>query len=457
MTTTLRLFSIEARRNAAIWFVPIIVAVSWWLLSSQYWTTILWDDTNRQLQQAVVPFAGPAIAGVAAWMAGRNRRRGTEDLLNSTACPATRRQIVLWSATAVWGLVAYALFAAYMMGQTALQATAGGPAFWPVATVTIAMLAHAAWGFLVGHLLPSRFTAPLVAIGALGLQQLAASHSISLGGGSSMPSWINQLAAHNGGSKWHALFYLGLAGAALAAMALRNRRSAIRIASFVVTTGSIIGSVVMIWGFYPRYEFTTLTAEDGAPYAVQSRTLPHNNFGQVISFPELTPPKPVCAGSPIIVCANPAYEPVLDDAIVWATTLIEPLLGLPGVPMRVEWEDTGFSGGPNAYIDVSRFADRLVADDTTLQEGAVVNEAQLTIRSWLQERAGMDHQNFFGCSSEFRWREGIPAEHLIGEPTEETCEATERFAALSAADQRAWLEEHYTDLRAGELTLEDLP
>ena len=123
MTATLRLFRIEARRNAAIWFVPVIVLIAWWLLDTQSWTPFLWDSTNRLLQESVIPFAGPAIAGVAAWMAGRDQRRGMNDLLISTARPATQRRMTLWAATAAWGLVAYALFATYMMGQTATQTT----------------------------------------------------------------------------------------------------------------------------------------------------------------------------------------------------------------------------------------------------------------------------------------------------------------------------------------------
>ena len=88
MNATLGLFNIETRRNAAIWFVPIITGVAWWLLDSQSWTPFLWDSTNRLLQESFIPFAAPAIAGVAAWMAGRDRRRGIDDLLNSTARPA---------------------------------------------------------------------------------------------------------------------------------------------------------------------------------------------------------------------------------------------------------------------------------------------------------------------------------------------------------------------------------
>ena len=53
---------------------------------------------------------------------------------------------------------------------------------------------------------------------------------------------------------------------------------------------------------------------------------------------------------------------------------------------------------------------------------------------------------------------GAPdAPDLPGMPTPRICQAVERFSRLSPAEQRAWLEAHYADLRAGRLGLDDLP
>src|SRR3712207_7425453 len=43
----------------------------------------------------------------------------------------------------------------------------------------------------------------------------------------------------------------------------------------------------------------------------------------------------------VIVCLHPAYEPVLDEAVVAASELVEPLLGLP----QAEEPDIHFSSG----------------------------------------------------------------------------------------------------------------
>jgi hypothetical protein len=41
--------------------------------------------------------------------------------------------------------------------------------------------------------------------------------------------------------------------------------------------------------------------------------------------------------------------------------------------------------------------------------------------------------------------------------TADVLAAVDRFAALDPATRRTWLEEHFTDLRAGRIGLEDLP
>jgi hypothetical protein len=183
-----------------------------------------------------------------------------------------------------------------------------------------------------------------------------------------------------------------------------------------------------------------------------------NNFGQVIHVSAPVQPTPVCAGSPVTVCTNPAWKPVLDNAIAQANSLVQPLLGLPGVPLRVERNEAGLSGRQNgdAYLDLTRFADRLVADDASMTQGSVHNEVQLAIRGWLLQRVRIDYRP--NCEDVA----ANPGTHVgtrefAGWPTAESCAATDRFAQLAPDAQRSWLEAHYADLRAGRLTLADLP
>ncbi|MCM8749514.1 hypothetical protein NET02_10175 [Thermomicrobiaceae bacterium CFH 74404] len=461
-----RLVAIETRRNAGVWLVVAIPLVSWWLLSAWGWVAILWSSTNEQLQAAVAPFAVPAVAGVAAWMAGRDRRRGIEDLLDSTPAPPAAREIALWAATAAWGVLAYATFAAFMMARTALSATWGGPDLWRVAIVLAAILAGAAWGSLIGRQIPSRLTPPLVTVGVLGSMLFLANYRVPAASGGSNPSWVNYLAPDKTTPEtapWQMLLYTGLTVAALAGSALRRRRAVLYLVALGIAALLALAGAVMVWGSWPRYDPATGLMRDG--------------WGRPITSPTLEAVQPVCRGAPVSVCVHPQYLPLLDEAVEEANRLVEPLLGLPGVPMRAEEDDAGFVGGGSSsllevgnqgWLSVAAFADDLVADPESRVDGAIVNEAQLAIRIWLIERARIRHAHTLGCHegipaivTEDSWRplhEFVPgSSNLDGMPTPQICQAVERFSRLSPAEQRDWLEAHYADLRAGRLALDDLP
>src|SRR5262249_38719343 len=114
---------------------------------------------------AVLAFASP-VAGAAAWMGSRESRRRTTDLVNITARPRPARLLATWAATTCWALVAYLACVAVVYGATARHATWGGPLWWPAVAAAATLPARAALGFAAGTLLPSRFTAPLVALAA---------------------------------------------------------------------------------------------------------------------------------------------------------------------------------------------------------------------------------------------------------------------------------------------------
>jgi len=446
---SVRLLTIEARRNVGLWFFPVILLISWWLLSAWGWIAFLWESTNQQLQASVVPFGAPAIAGAAAWMAGRDRRRGIQDLLATTPRHDTERLLTLWASTALWGVLAYAAFAAYMMGRTALSATWAGPELWPVVVALAAILAHAVWGFFFGSLVPSRFTVPVVAIAAMMLLQFLSGYMVATGGGYS-PTWVTYLAPDKPAydlAPWQALIYMGLTGAGLAALALRRRWGT---PGFAVLAGSsvlAVAGVIMVWGEWPRYD--------------PAKPLAYNGWGQVIEQDSVyVEPEPVCEGSPVTVCVYPQYQPVLDEGVASANRLAAPLLGLPGMPLRAGPEDTTFTGGgstsmlrvgDDGHLDVSRFVDKLVADSGSLREGAIVNEAQLAVRQWLVGKARLPNWAF-ECYEDVPEQQQYP-----GQPTAGMCQATARLARLSPPEQRAWLETHYRDLRAGKLSVRDLP
>lgn len=434
---TVRLFAIEARHNAALLLVPVILLGAWYLLDALLWEPYLWTSTNELLRKSVVPLAGPAVAGAAAWMAGSDRRRAITDLLSTTPHPTLCRHLTRWFATVAWVLFAYIIVAVYMFARTTPHATWGGPAMWPVAIAEVALFAFAAWGYLAGHLLASRFTAPIVAVAAFSGQMFVASSMSITSDGTQHSSWLSLLAVSNVNQRsapWQTVLYAGLTLTAIAALWLAQRRDPLRAILLAGAIVPVVGSIVMIWAGVPRWDAT-----DGRY---------HDGLGNPITVERQAQPAPVCRGDRVVVCAHPQFAPWLDAAVADADALAAPLRGLPGMPAQIECRDTGFRQGrqTSTGIVVDSCANRLVAADATLDgDGQLRNDAQLAIRMWLLSRVGA----FTMCDSS-------DTSHL--EPSSMAiCARVDRFQRLTDPEQRAWLETHIADLRAGDLTLTDLP
>ena len=380
-------------------------------------------------------------------MTGRDRRRGIDDLVETTPMPDFARRLQLLAATALWAILAFLVFGGYMFGRTALQATAGGPALWPVLIVLAALLAQASWGFLIGSILPSRFTAPLTAIAVLMVESAFITSSSVKSATTEgtvqhvqSSNWLDGLFATNLSSVpyWQLLFYPGLTATALDGLWLIKRRDIARCALLLGAVAIVGGSAVMLWGESPRYDVTS--------------SVVHNHFGQVIKISNPVQPTPICAGQPVTVCTDPAYKPILAAAVIQANQLVAPLLGLPNVPLRVEPQDTDLSSQRNrgAWLDIARFASTLVANPNSAPDGYIQNEAQLAIRAWLMQQANVKYGP--NCAIAAQITHPNP-----GWPPPDSCAAADRFAQLSSTAQRNWLDAHYVDLRAGKLALADLP
>jgi len=435
--TTLRLFAIEARHNAALLLVPIILLFAWYMLDSQLWEPYLWSSTNELLRKSVAPLAAPATAGAGAWMAGRNRRRSISDLLATTPLPAMRRHLTLVAGTIVWAVLGYLLVAGYMFARTAPNATWSGPEMWPIATAVAALLAHAAWGYLAGYRIPSRFTAPLAGVVAFVVQLYLSGSMTVQTDGTRTSTWLARLAVSDFTPRvaaWQALFYAGLTGVGLAALWLMLRRDVLRGLLLTVAVTSVVAGVIGVWAATPRWDWANNRLVDG--------------WGNTISAEEYIAPEPVCRGEEVVVCVHPQFQPWLDRAVADAEYLVAPLQGLPGIASPIECRKIGFGTGRHdgTRIVLDGCVEHLVADASALgQYGRIENEAQQAISVWLLNRIGGHTM----C--------GMSVHPGMGFPSAAACDAGERFAALPETEQQFWLEAHYADLRAGMLTLADLP
>jgi hypothetical protein len=389
----------------------------------------LWARSSVQLGLMFVVVAF-AMCGVGAWAAGRAGRQQIEELLTTTPRPAPLYDITLWAGTTVWGLAACLAAGAYVFVVTQREATWGGPVSAPIVVGLLAIVASTAIGYLGGTLIPGRFAAPLVAVAWSGA-------ALFMGTRSSAVAYLSPLSMDPRGNGPYDLFYrapsvpvvqmslwlAGLAGCGLAAVALRRRKTllvafTLAAALGVTTSGAILTMQAFV---HPPWERT---------YAGQP----------LVSY------EPVCVERAIPVCVHPAYEMYLDDTADRIGRLVEPLLGIPGAPVRAEQlpSRVGLRSDGTLEILPGDFVVEHAAYDLVRDRGTNLNPAQFAIAYWLLDRVDA---------------RGARMVDMLGgqQPDAATTAAAARFSSLDQAEQHEWLERHYSGLRAGRVTLDDLP
>lgn len=471
------LLRIEFRRSLGLLVFPVLFAVGW-LLSGDvmYGEAYVWLDTSAGVRYTAF-FLGPLIGGVSAWMAGRNRRRGMVEILTTTPHPSVVRDLSVWAGTALWGITAYGLLAVALGTLTWWNATWGAPLIGYFLVGLIALIANSAIGYAVGYWLPSRFTAPFVAVALFFLQLApvsAAAWEPRLQLLSPAPNSliyrdvfqeVPQVAAQQ------SLWFVGLAGVALAAVALKATGG--RLTAWAALLGFV---AVTVAGLF----FSIEAAEQNARALGAS--------GENMSF------RYVCEEGRIEVCVHPAYKKLLPETAEAVNEVARPLAGIPGVPSRAVqvsnngagylantrstvpfytdsikdtgWEQSGLyfdeeiaralvqvqgpgrGAGMGTVKPTARDLERCgnveepdmimssTPEDSPLEPAA---EAQEVVKSWLLKRVGSYNPDFslYQCSN---------AEDLVDD-----------FAELEPKKRQAWLEENFADLRAGKLALRDLP
>ncbi len=458
-----RLIRIETRRSVGLWLFPPLLALAWFYLhGGQFgFLTMLWVQASVAVR-GIVFFIGPTLAGATAWMAGRERRRGVEELLATTPQPAWSRQLATWTGTVLWGLLAYALVALAVGVLTARQAVWGGPILWPVIAGLLALPAHAALGFALGRFVPTRFTAPLVAVVFFFAQAFVWVGGFGAAKFSNDPrfDWLTFLSptARLDQSVWYgirpnvglpqALFFLGLTGLALGSLALRERQ------------------VPITWGIVAMSGFLTFAGVALVYQAVSADGMQEREAarraGAFDPRDGLIPFELVCTADPLPVCAHPAYRPWLEENAPLINEVAAPVLGLPGAPTRAEQRTplapkpfgetllfSPQSGQRSSIVDVVRnlvtapgypgpdYASESRCPDG--QESYSCRLAQSAVGLWLLRRAGFEQ-----------------GERAFGTHPDLSPAAT-RFAALPPEQQRAWLQANYAALREGRVPLSALP
>jgi hypothetical protein len=492
----LRLLRVELRRNAMPWMLPLIAALFWFdsYRPSTATTPLFGVRTFWNLGQGhtIIDF-GPFVAGVAAWMGSRDGRRGLADLVTTTARPRWAGQLGTWAATAIWAVIAYLVFVGVMFAAYAHQGVSGTPPWWSVAVGATAVAAFSAFGFAVGVYWPSRFAAPVAAFGGF----LAMSQSSQAGFRD--PSGWALILPTNSNSNFDGnaladsgIFYHWLPDLQIARIIL--------LAGIMLLALGLTGLPARAGGTRLRIAAAALaivgvaSAGTAIGLAASSRVGAHGVVIGALHDAANDKPiayTPVCGhAAGIGVCVVPAYRrwlPAVDAALA---PVLSEVAGLPGAPVRatqVAAADARGRGGPPAAVSVGGQppVTRLVLGNLNMPGQCgfcagpeVISAFSSQVRlSFVQAFVGVNWVNDHGSPVQLAVQAallqgaGVPfaaQPKLIVEATDgpgvsagpaagPVYAAARRFAAFPASARSSWLAGHLAAVRAGRLTLRDLP
>ncbi|WP_075016803.1 hypothetical protein [Actinacidiphila rubida] len=493
-----RLLRLELRRNTMMWMVPLAL-LAFWLdtYRSSMALSPLWSSRTLILRQgAAVDDFAPFAVGAAAWVGGRDRRRGIVEQVDITALPRWAGRAATWAATAGWALGAYLACVGFLYGAIAWQGAAGSPPWWPVVVGAVALVACSSLGFALGVLVPSRFTAPLAAVAtALVLRQtLRSGGRYVLLSPVASPAYSLAPPKPDAGvfypylpdlSLTQLLFLGGLAVAALGALGVQAVCGAAglrRLAAAVTAVGlASCGTAVALIGT-ARVEANGVVVP-ALHDAADDRPLTYT---------------PVCGGRRIRICLHPVYQAYLPTLTAALDPLLREVAGLPGAPVRVDQVALSGARAPLAGADVG--GDPPVAHlaldigyDGAMWMGPSPAGQALPRRCCTSEQmwtsvpyvtaevlppvAGAILDRLVGHADPAQQAvvegllraSGVPLDSMasaaridgspigLPQPGTPAHAAGERCAALSANARHAWLTAHLADLRGGRVTLEQLP
>ncbi len=482
-----RLLRLELRHNAMLWMLPVAAALFWFTAYRKSMALPpLWNLRTMTMQgPALLDFVSPVV-GAAAWMGSREGRRHTTDLVAGTARPRWARQLATWAATTCWAVVAYLGCVGVLYGVTAQQAAWGGPLWWPAAVGAASLPALSALGFAAGTFFPSRFTTPLVAVAAffaLGFSTVPIRGSQSYWQISPVVAGPWDIGHGAGvGTFYHYLPDLPIA-------------QVMFLAGLTVAVLGVLGQPAGSGGRWLRRAAAAITAAGllAAGTAVALAGTGRMDAHGMIAIPALHDAAsdqpirytPACSHTAIPVCLNPAYTSYLPAVTAALEPVLSQMAGLPGAPVRVSQAATTYQQGPGNSVGIGMegpsmtgrppvfhlvLPDQLPGPTMTTTELAAelrsnaglnivanvigvprsgASQAQLAVMAALLKAAG--GPVVIACTAGPGCQPGLPA------PGSAAYSAAQRFAALPAAARHAWLVQHLAALRAGQITLAQLP
>lgn len=465
LTVTGGLLRLETRRSVMLWMLPLVAMLFWFITYRPSMASPpLWNVRAMAMQTTTLAVFAPTVVGAAAWLGWRERRHRMADLVIGTARPRWARQLATWAATTWWAIVAYLGCVGVLYGVTAWQGAWGGPLWWPAVVGAVSMPAFSALGFVAGVLRPSRFTAPLVAIGVflalqISLQFIHGDHSYWQISPLVAGPW--EIGPDPGVATFYrylpdlpiaqVLFLAGLTAALLGALGLpagAGGRWLRRCAAAITAAGLVAaGTAVMLAG----------TGRLDAHGMIAIPLLHNAGNDRPVRY------TPVCSHTPIPVCLHPAYTGYLPAVTEALEPILTEVVGLPGAPVRIRQSAAIYEQGPDNRVSISRAGPPTSGTPPVFH---LLLPHQLTTDEFAVElRAAAGHSivnSVVGGGRDANPAQQAVTEAILGTssvapPGSPTAAAAQRLAALPTTARRAWLLEHVAALRAGQLTLAQLP
>ncbi|MBA2760201.1 MAG: hypothetical protein H0U38_11000 [Chloroflexia bacterium] len=445
----LRMMQMNARRLYGIWvMLATIILAALFISQTAVTEVVLWKDWSYHVGRMFI-IVGPIYAIWSAILAQRDRVPNRAELLASTANPRIRRELGVAVACVLIAISCYGIVAALVLGFAATRATWGGPDLWLVLFGAAMTGLFAMVGWLVGTLVPSRITPIISGLATL----LYTTISYTWGPATSDLSALQpyRYVVDSGSSQQLFYEFPRYPGAPHpgGGLLLATGMTGVLIAAYLLWRKSL-GAVVPL-------------AVAGAllvPGWIVATDVEH------VERLEAIPNVPmVCEGEVVELCLHQAYEAQLDVGAAFADDFYAPVIGLTGVPRVVTQQPLDgavpagvfplnwyWTGSDIESVLATSMGYALVSDQPDTGIGTL-NASQHAILTWLTEQTGGEwligpvaEINFSAYDSE-----------VYQQYQTDVVAAAERFSMLPASEQRAWLEANWDMLRAGELTLEDLP
>jgi hypothetical protein len=507
-----RVLRIEIRRSVVLWSVPLLAALFFF---DSFRTAAgflpAWTARSSVITNNMIADFGPFAAGLAAWVASREGRRKTGDLLTTTVRPAWARQASALGATLFWLLLTFLAGVAALYVDTARLATWGGPPVWPVVVGVVEVITFAVIGCTVGALFPGRFTAPLTAIGCFLLATVGYHAAVGVRSGKSTFALLSPATTVPLGDV--GVFYrvapdlaiaqvMFMGGVTIAMLGLLTLAPVFRVSYRGLLAGvsragrwlCVAGVALLVAGM--AASATAFSLAGTARLGVSGWEIPALHDA---ASDQPVPYTPDCAGTSFKVCVHPAFSGFLSDANAALQPVAAEIAGLPGAPVRAGQVASGdgilgtqgmnFAGVPKPGLSGTPAVYRYISEDSLAPfwgspagadnaswragfqqefltafaagpplvagpgpDAAVLSPtaAQQAVITVLMIKAGSAAPDF----GEDMTNNGQPA---AGATPTQIAAAAQRFASLSSAARHAWLAAHLPALRAGSITLAQLP